>query len=29
MLLDGPVDGDAIRAYVTHALVPELTPGDN
>ncbi len=28
MLLDGPMDGDAFRAYVTHVLVPELTPGD-
>ena len=24
MLLDGPMDGDAFRAYVTHVLVPEL-----
>ena len=28
MLLDGPMDGDAFRAYVTHVLVPELKPGD-
>ncbi len=28
MLLDGPMDGDAFRAYVTHVLAPELTPGD-
>ncbi len=28
MLLDGPMDGDAFHAYVTHVLVPELTPGD-
>jgi len=28
MLLDGPMDGDAFRACVTHVLVPELTPGD-
>ena len=28
MLLDGPIDGDAFRAYVTHVLVPELTQGD-
>ena len=28
MLLDGPMDGDAFRAYVTHVLVPELAPGD-
>jgi len=28
MLLDGPMDGDAFRAYVTHVLVPELTQGD-
>jgi len=28
MLLDGPMDGDAFRAYVIHVLVPELTPGD-
>ncbi|MCH7555323.1 MAG: IS630 family transposase [Proteobacteria bacterium] len=28
MLLDGPMDGDAFRAYVTQVLVPELTPGD-
>ena len=26
--LDGPMDGDAFRAYVTQLLVPELTPGD-
>ena len=28
MLLDGPMDGDAFRAYVTQVLVPELTQGD-
>ena len=28
MILDGPMDGDAFRAYVTHVLVPELGPGD-
>jgi len=28
MRLDGPMDGDAFRAYVTHVLVPELTQGD-
>ena len=28
MLLDGPMDGDAFRAYVTHVLVPELIQGD-
>ena len=28
MLLDGPMDGDAFRAYVTQVLAPELTPGD-
>ena len=27
-LLDGPMDGDAFRAYVTQVLAPELTPGD-
>ncbi len=28
MLLDGPMDGDAFRAYVTQVLVPELAKGD-
>ena len=28
MLLDGPMDGDAFRAYVTQVLVPELRQGD-
>ena len=28
MILDGPMDGDAFRAYVAHLLVPELEPGD-
>ena len=28
MLLDGPMDGEAFLAYVTHVLVPELSPGD-
>lgn len=28
MILDGPMDGDAFRAYVEHVLVPELAPGD-
>jgi transposase len=28
MILDGPMDGDAFRAYVEHVLVPDLTPGD-
>ncbi len=28
MILDGPMDGDAFRAYVAHLLVPELKPGD-
>ena len=28
MLLDGPMDGDAFRAYVTQVLVPELAIGD-
>jgi transposase len=27
-IIDGPMDGDAFRAYVTKVLVPELTPGD-
>jgi hypothetical protein len=27
MLLPGPMDGDAFRAYVQHVLVPELSPG--
>lgn len=28
MLLPGPMNGDAFRAYVQHVLVPELSPGD-
>lgn len=28
MLLDGPMDGPAFRAYVQQALVPQLRPGD-
>ena len=28
MLLDGPMDGDAFRAYVTQVLMPELAIGD-
>jgi transposase len=28
MILDGPMDGDAFRAYVTQVLVPELGLGD-
>jgi transposase len=28
MVLDGPMDGDAFRAYVEQVLVPDLTPGD-
>lgn len=28
MLLDGPMDGDAFRAYVEKVLVPELSPGE-
>jgi transposase len=28
MILDGPMDGRAFRAYVTQVLVPELAPGD-
>ncbi|MFP6742208.1 MAG: transposase, partial [Alphaproteobacteria bacterium] len=28
MVLDGPMDGDAFRAYVAQVLVPELAPGD-
>lgn len=27
MILDGPMDGDAFRAYVRQVLVPELEPG--
>ena len=27
-VLDGPMDGDAFRAYVEHVLVAGLTPGD-
>jgi transposase len=28
MVIGGPMDGDAFRAYVTQVLVPELSPGD-
>jgi transposase len=28
MIIDGPMDGDAFRAYVTQVLGPELEPGD-
>ena len=28
MILDGPMDGDAFRAYVEQVLVPDLEPGD-
>jgi transposase len=28
MLLPGPMDGDAFRAYVENVLVPDLSPGD-
>jgi transposase len=28
MILDGPMDGDAFRAYVTQVLVPESESGD-
>ncbi|MBB4861012.1 transposase [Novosphingobium chloroacetimidivorans] len=28
MVLDGPINGDQIEAYVTNVLVPELRPGD-
>ena len=28
MLIDGPMDGDAFRAYVAQVLVPELSRGD-
>ena len=28
MVLDGPINRDAFRAYVNQVLVPELTPGD-
>jgi transposase len=28
MIFDGPMDGDAFRAYVTQVLAPELEPGD-
>jgi transposase len=28
MILDGPMDGDAFRAYVEQVLVPDLDPGD-
>jgi transposase len=27
-VLDGPMDGDAFRAYVEHVLVADLAPGD-
>jgi transposase len=27
-IIDGPMDGDAFRAYVTKVLVPELEAGD-
>lgn len=27
-VLDGPVNGEAFRAYVEHVLVPTLSPGD-
>lgn len=27
-VIDGPIDGDAFRAYVCHCLVPTLKPGD-
>ena len=28
LVLDGPMDGDAFRAYVEQILAPELTAGD-
>jgi hypothetical protein len=28
MVLDGPMNGDAFRAYIEQVLVPTLTPGD-
>ena len=28
LVLDGPVTGDAFRAYVEQFLAPELSPGD-
>ena len=28
MVLDGPVNGEAFRAYIEQVLVPELVPGD-
>ena len=28
MVMDGPMHGDAFRAYVEQVLVPELTPAD-
>jgi transposase len=28
MILDGPMDGAAFRAYVAKVLIPELAPGD-
>ena len=28
MVLDGPRNGDAFRAYVEQVLIPTLTPGD-
>lgn len=27
-VIDGPINGEAFRAYVEHVLVPELKPGD-
>jgi transposase len=28
MVLDGPMNGEAFRAYIEQVLVPELSPGD-
>ena len=28
MVLDGPMNGEAFRAYIEQVLVPELVPGD-
>ena len=28
MVLDGPINGDWLEAYVAQVLVPELRPGD-
>ncbi len=28
MVLDGPMNGDAFRAYIEQVLVPTLAPGD-